>query len=408
MKIKTPTRKRFIILLILLSIILCLLLTIPSCMEMFVPARFRTDYFKQTQLDATRIDDDYQFIQFEGNHYDLGLKMGAAFQELGLDLVEIPPGKKRHYLAQLETISHYKPEWIDYCRGIAAAYKLEYEEASKKYNLFPIAMNIHFSCSAVFVNSKATIQKENYVARNFDFPEMHGNLWRTRLKNTYQVIGHDTHFCYPALMDGMNEYGLSVILNAVTDTTHSEKKWAYPLPEYTGIEACYFTRMILETCKDAEEARSLIKKIPVFSEGPPSHFLVADKQGDSFIVEFSYKSDGRATIIERPSNKYYQILTNFNMNTNGYNGNLGYKEGPCVRYAFLDTYFGNIGKSVSMDSIHDALYAVRMSEQTSEMAQGFTGISTQIQLIYNLNQLKAVVYFPSSNSKDGYTINLKR
>ena len=60
-----------------------------------------------------------------------------------------------------------------------------------------------------------------------------------------------------------------------------------------------------------------------------------------------------------------------------------------------------------MDSIHDALYAVRMSEQTSEMAQGFTGISTQTQLIYNLNQLKAVVYFPLSNFKNGYTIYLK-
>jgi len=377
-------------------------------MEMFVPARFRTDFFKQTQLDSTKINDDYQLIQFEGNHYDLGLKMGAAFQELGLDLVEIPPEKKRHYLAQLEIISHYKPEWIDYCRGIAAAYKLDYQEAHIKYNLFPIALNIDFSCSAVFAGSKAITEKDNYMARNFDFPEMKGNLWRTNLTNTYRVIGHDTHFSYPSLMDGMNEYGLSIILNAVTDTTKAEKKWSYPLPEYTGIEACYFTRMILEICKDAKQARTLIKKIPVFSEGPPSHFLVADKQGDSFIAEFGYESDGRATIIERPSNKYYQILTNFNMNTNGYHGNLGYKEGPCVRYAFLDTYFSKTGQGVvSMDSIHHALYSVRMSEQTSEMAQGFTGISTQIQLIYNLNQLKAIVYFPSSNFEDGYTINLK-
>jgi predicted choloylglycine hydrolase len=234
---KTQTRKQFFI---LLSMLFCLLFAIPSCMEMFVPARFRTDYFKQTQLDATMIDDDYQLIQFEGSHYDLGLKMGAAFLELGLDLVEIKPEKKRHYLAQLLTISHYKPEWIDYCRGIAAAYKLPYEEASGKYNLFPIAMNIHFSCSAVFVNSKATAQKDNYMARNFDFPEMKGNLWRTRLKNSYHLIGHDTHFSYPALMDGMNEYGLAVILNAVNDTTKAEKKWSYPLPEYTGIEACYF------------------------------------------------------------------------------------------------------------------------------------------------------------------------
>ena len=66
--------------------------------------------------------------------------------------------------------------------------------------------------------------------------------------------------------------------------------------------------------------------------------------------------------MERPSNKYYQILTNFHMITNGYNGNLGYKEGPCVRYAFLDAYFSNLRESGTVGAQLAKTYMKRSKE----------------------------------------------
>lgn len=391
---------------ILFGIILLFSLIFNSCVKMFVPARFRTDFFEQTQIDSIKINDDYQLLKYEGEPYDLGLKMGYAFQELGLELEKMQEEKKRHYLALLEIIKEFRPGWIDYSRGIAAAFNLNYDEVYDQYYFFPIAMNIDFSCSALFVNSNLTIDDNNYMARNYDFTEIKGNIWQTNITGGYKVLGHDMHFSYPALMDGMNEYGLSIITNLVTDSTEAKKEWSYPLPEYTGMEAIYFPRMILETCQNTEEARALIEQVAVYSSGPPIHYIVADRQGNSFIAEFS-QENGKATIIPKSSEAYYQILTNFDMVNQGYQGNFGYKEGPCIRFDTLNNYFKSLDIALaSFDNIHEILYSVRMSEQTREMNQGFSGVDTQIQLIYNLNQGLAVLYFPSDDFKEEYTINL--
>jgi predicted choloylglycine hydrolase len=217
-------------------------------------------------------------------------------------------------------------------------------------------------------------------------------------------------FGYPYMLNGMNECGLSVMANMNLDSTKKAVKYPYPLPDYAGIESTLVVRIILETCKDAAEAKNLLSKISVQFSGPPVHYLIGDDKGNSFIAEIKPEEKGKVKFVERQADADYQIVTNFSIDTKGYNGNMGYKEGRCIRYETLEKRFNAMeNKMVDHKFIESALNDVKMSNETRIMNQGMGKQSnTVLRSIYDLNNKTAYYYTSEDNFKEYYIIDLSR
>ena len=140
-------------------------------------------------------------------------------------------------------------------------------------------------------------------------------------------------FSYTTIVDGMNNQGLCVELNLVTSSVNAFIE-IQPKINYPAIEVTHLIRIILETCKNVNEAISLLKKIQAYLAGPEVHLLIGDKDGNSVIVEFEKRNNCKPVFIQ--GNGEYQVMTNFDIHKKGYNGNMGYMEGPCLRYKTLE------------------------------------------------------------------------
>lgn len=368
----------------IMLMIICSLL-IQSCMTMFVPKRMRTDYFSKDE-ESSRGTASYREFNYEGDSYSLGLKLGTQLKALGIEPGEMKGREKELYLFQYRLLAELHPSMIEYLRGMAAAYSMDFDKDKENYCFFVSVMNMDFSCSAVYTSGEIHRDGNVMLSRNYDFFNNFGNITHYQIEGQNQVLGHSFMYGYPYMMDGMNQHGLGVITNMEVESVKGASSFSYPMPEYNGLEALLVVRLLLETCRNAQDARNLLESIPVCSTGPKVHMLVGDASGDSFIAEFDFENTGAVTIIERKQDSKYQVMTNFAERTQGQNGNLGYEEGPCIRYSTLRNYYRNLGENViSNQDIFESLYNVRMSSDTREMNQGMSDrINTVIQIFYNL------------------------
>ena len=101
--------------------------------------------------------------------------------------------------------------------------------------------------------------------------------------------------------DGMNENGVAMALLAVPEVNVKDDKDKVKLNTTTAI------RLVLDKAKNVDEAVELLKKYNIyFSADVYCHYIIADAEGNSVIVEYW---DGKLQTIK--SVKDYQIASNF-------------------------------------------------------------------------------------------------
>jgi Acyl-coenzyme A:6-aminopenicillanic acid acyl-transferase len=91
---------------------------------------------------------------------------------------------------------------------------------------------------------------------------------------------------YPS--DGINEQGLSVSIAGCYQHQVKEKK------NRTGVFVTYLNRLILDSCKNVDEALALAKRYYFFDHPgliACNHIMVADRSGNSAVIE--YNKDGK-------------------------------------------------------------------------------------------------------------------
>lgn len=106
---------------------------------------------------------------------------------------------------------------------------------------------------------------------------------------------------YPA--DGMNEHGLSVSIagsypHKITDTKNRK-----------GVFITYLNRLILDSCKNVDEALAFADKYYFFDHNglvTTNHLLIADKNGNSAIIE--YNKDGKMQYLVKKNENL--VMTN--------------------------------------------------------------------------------------------------
>ena len=210
---------------------------------------------------------------FEGNHYDMGLRWGAALAEKGFFLMERAPfpvttQRRRCARESLPFYERYFPEILEELRALARGQGCPEEELEGLVlSMYAIGPACACSCFAVSAGGRVLL------GRNSDFwaaleEENRNVIYRFSGEN-YDFSGNTTAFV--EMEDGVNREGLAVGLTAVC-----------PTGLRPGFNAGMLVRYCLEKCGTVEQALEAICMLP---RGSAQTITLADRSGAVAVAE---------------------------------------------------------------------------------------------------------------------------
>jgi hypothetical protein len=142
--------------------------------------------------------------------------------------------------------------------------------------------------------------------------------------------------------DGMNERGLVVGMAAVPDGN------VQPDPGKETLDSLQVIRKMLDQAGTVEEAVTILQQYNIeWGGGPPLHYLIADRSGQSALVEFY---QGKIQVI--PTDKPWHLATNFLVSSVG-----DHTAVQCPRYDTIDqrlsTSAGRLDTAEAMQLLRD-------------------------------------------------------
>lgn len=142
-------------------------------------------------------------------------------------------------------------------------------------------------CSHCAVLPKKTDLKHTYVLRNFDLSPKIDDMrfCSTHVEGAYAHSGFSTQ--YFGRTEGVNEHGLSITFSACGQPVGNIEGLRKPM--VNGLQCFAVIRVILEKCRNTQEATSLIKEMPIASN---INIIVADSLNAAHIEIF----DGHKSI----------------------------------------------------------------------------------------------------------------
>jgi predicted choloylglycine hydrolase len=258
----------------------------------------KVDY-KQT-IVAGGLDDFMlvRHIVIKGTNYDIGKKIAEISKT---DVVRVVPSGDplRNRVKRLYYKNNY-PIFYERMRGVADAYGWRLED--DRYDFTQLFQGFgNPGCSVVYYPPMSTKNNHGVLSRNYDFTT--GNFQGMRPKKgeyastarpiifeIYPDKGYPSLFiCAYDLMggviDGINSEGLTVAILA-DEESMQKGNWERGAQE-VGLHELASMRYLLDTCKDVREAKEAMLRLKHFYGFIPCHYIIADKNGDSFIFEFS-------------------------------------------------------------------------------------------------------------------------
>ena len=182
--------------------------------------------------------------------------------------------------------------------------------------------------------------------------------------------------------DGMNEAGLAVGMAAVSPGGMVAD------PEKETVGSLLVIRKMLDQAATVEEALIILKSYNIdFVDGPPLHYLIADKSGRSALVEFF---QGEVKVI--PNSDLWQAATNFLISET-----FSDPKSQCGRYALIsDKLEESEGQLTSQESM-SLLKNVAQANTQWSVVYGFS--TGQIQLVMD-REYRNVYSFQLEDTKD--------
>lgn len=203
-------------------------------------------------------------VGLEGSYYDIGREQGKQL-ELGSSF-EIMKSMNQHVdvLDATRLLAEISPNLLLELEGLARGMDIEIETALKVYSGYDFAFP-RMGCTA--------LAQESIYVRNYDFsPELYdARFVFCNPENGYASIGFSQQIT--GRLDGMNEKGLVVGLHLVNEEKGGK-----------GFLGTTVVRMVLDLCKNVDEAIDLISSIP---HGYCMNFSMTDNSGKHVIIECS-------------------------------------------------------------------------------------------------------------------------
>ncbi len=205
-------------------------------------------------------------IDVRGSYYEIGLQQSQEL--LSIDqtqeklLLELTNKSNVQMAKQL--LQFHSPNLLQEMEGLAIGLAKSLDTVIKMYSGYTITFP-DMGCTTF-------VQNGNYV-RNYDFSPA---LYDARLVfsnpiNGYASVGFSQQII--GRLDGMNECGLVVGLHFVNNECNDE-----------GFIASTIVRILLEQCKNIEEALELISELP---HGYCYNYSMTDQSGKALVVEAS-------------------------------------------------------------------------------------------------------------------------
>ncbi|MCW8926060.1 MAG: carcinine hydrolase/isopenicillin-N N-acyltransferase family protein, partial [Xanthomonadales bacterium] len=256
----------------------------------------------------------------EGTNEEIGYQLGRLAKEVH-NICKSSDMDRPVIVSQYDYIKANYPEHYARMIGFAAAYGHCLDDQYLDFSFFGEVPG-GTACSAVYYPPAITTTGCGSLSRNLDFsipsdirnpsfPFKHSYLVEMHPESGYASI---SLFCFEVFglaLEGINSEGLTVIHLADKDTQFDHENLA------TGATAEGFNeflpvQFLLDTCSTAKEAKEALQRTEHYHVAFATHLLVADKEGNSFV--FEYSPDGTNKVFVQGSKTNPQKITNFQLN----------------------------------------------------------------------------------------------
>jgi hypothetical protein len=261
-------------------------------------------------------------IQVQGTQREIGRKMAEiAKTRYGVALpTNVSPdyGKARYAYLQ----KNY-PALLERSRGVLDAYGLKDDDPSVDPTALMYSLG-KIGCSMIYFPGSTTENGHPMAIRNMDFAtgsvsqlmgmprqpgevDIFGEIYvvTSRPDEGYSCLYLSSMDLLDGVLDGVNEHGLTVY--ALVDHGVPQNRVKPAGNMVIGLNPGQAMRLVLETCRNCEEAKQVLLTNKVFDVIKGMHYLVGDAQGNSFIFEVN-KTDEQAYIQDGKGRP--QIMTN--------------------------------------------------------------------------------------------------
>ncbi|MBY7143941.1 peptidase C45 [Virgibacillus sp. NKC19-3] len=203
--------------------------------------------------------------QYRGSSYDIGYQQGKQVDQSLINMYSNIVDVDGINLDELKDLYHlYAPHLLEELSGLADSMDISFNKAAL-FSGYGTPEIQGMGCSSV-VNDKMLV-------RNYDFsPELYDSrLVFVQPKEGYASVGHSLHML--GRTEGANENGLAVALHFINDKDTQK-----------GLTAGSVIRIVLDTCKNTDEAITMIRQLP---HSWSYNFSIGDAEGHTVVVEES-------------------------------------------------------------------------------------------------------------------------
>jgi len=261
------------------------------------------------------------------------MTLSGTQQQIGQKLAEI--AKTRYGVALGENpsdiygVSRYAyleknyPQLLERARGVLAAYGKKVDDPGVDPTSLMYSLG-DFGCSMLYFPGDHMDSGHCMTVRNMDFtagtisqllgkprkenePDVFGEIY---VVESYPDSGYATLYLgavdlLSGVWDGMNEHGLTIY--GLVDQGRPRALTKPSGNRVIGLHPTQLMRMVLETCRNCDEAKKALLTNKAYDYVAGIHYLVGDSAGNSFIFEIDQNS-GEGYITE--GNKAPQVMTN--------------------------------------------------------------------------------------------------
>lgn len=225
------------------------------------------------------------FSSLKGSHYEIGKQQGEFVKQHPYLIPQFIQKENlishQHWTESRNILHNYCPGINEEIEGFCEVLKIPSENMMYYYQTL-----LKAGCSHCAVLPKKTDLKHTYVLRNYDLSPVIDDMrfCSTHVEGAYAHSGFSTQ--YFGRTEGVNEHGLSVTFSACGQPVGNIA--GLRKPAVSGLQCFAVIRVLLEKCKNVQEAKSLIEEIPIASN---MNLIVADPV-DAVCIEIfdGYKS----------------------------------------------------------------------------------------------------------------------
>ena len=248
-------------------------------------------------MERKEIVRQYHHHLLTGSPYAIGQQQGQLIKSApGLAQYFVnPPGmvERANTDAGLSLIKEYAPSLLEELQGMADALEVDLSHL--------VYISESYLPGGACTQFIAPGAGKFYHVRNYEFSADRDDLRlvTTAVDGAYRHIGFSVLFC--GRYEGINEMGLTITMNAsgIPVGVHE----GMSKPSNAGLQFWVLLRMVLDHCKNVDEALAMMADFPLASN---TNFLLSDAEGKLALME----ANGKTHAVKRFAQPEVVVSTN--------------------------------------------------------------------------------------------------